>query len=90
MKDSDELDVYIDTLEKTLERCDIPEDNYSYFLQINISGKFIQCLEESDLDTTDYQTFKHRLLIAAGFTSRGAALQLFQGCPKPPKEVKGA
>ena len=29
MKDSDELEVYIDTLEKTLERCDIPEDNYS-------------------------------------------------------------
>ena len=30
MKDSDELDVYIDTLEKTLERCDIAEDNYLY------------------------------------------------------------
>ena len=37
MKDSDELDLYIDTLEKTLKRCDIPEDNYSYFLQMNIS-----------------------------------------------------
>ena len=51
MKDSDQLDVYIDTLEKTLERCDIPEDNYLYFLQINISGKYLQLLEESDLDT---------------------------------------
>ena len=92
MKDSDELDldIYIDILEKTLERCDIPEDNDSYFLQMNISGKYLRLLEGSDLDNSDYQTFKHRLLTAAGFTSRGAALRLFQDCPKPPKEVKGA
>ena len=42
MKDSDELDVYIDTLEKTLEKCDIPEDNSLYFLQMNISGKYFE------------------------------------------------
>ena len=57
---------------------------------MNISGKYLRLLKESDLDNADYQTFKRCLLTAAGFTSRGAALQLFQGCPKPPKEVKGA
>ena len=39
-------------------------------------------MKESDLDNTDYQTFKCRLLTAVGFPSTGATLQLL-GCPKP-------
>ena len=60
---SDDLETYIDNLEKLLQQCDVPEGEWLFYLTANLSRKYLRLLSGlmvQDEDTWD--TVKPRLL----------------------------
>ena len=65
---SDNLETYLQSMERTLDICEVPKQRYIDFLRTNMTGKYAMSLETVDAVNATYSQVKAKLLAAAGLT----------------------
>ena len=65
---SDNLETYLQSMERTLEICEVPKERYIDFLRTNMTGKCGMSLETVDAVDATYSQVKAKLLAASALT----------------------
>ena len=73
---SDDLENYLQSMERTLEICEVPKERYIDFLRTNMTGKYAMSLETVEAVDATYSQVKAKLLAAAGLTVAEAGRRL--------------
>ena len=73
---SDDLETYLQSMERTLEICEVPKERYIDFLRTNMTGKYAMSLETVDAVDATYSQVKAKVLAAAGLTVAEAGRRL--------------
>ena len=91
VRDNDELDVFLDNQENSLQRMEIPEEYWTDALLLSMAGKYTEYATSLLVgDDTTYWDTKRRLLTAAGYTKAEAGNQLWKLTHRDVKDLTAA
>ena len=74
-KETEDLEDYIFTVENHFRQCELPRREWVFGLSTRLTGKVASLMSDIRMSTDDYDEVKAKLLKAAGYTPKQAAVK---------------